>query len=69
MSMETTNRPRIIRKPELLNMVGASGPTIWRWEKAGTFPKRIRLGGNSVGYLESEVLQWLQERIDEREGR
>lgn len=64
--MSATAKPRILRRPEVLEMVGASAPTIWRWEKAGTFPRRIRLGGNSVGYLESEILQWLQERIDER---
>jgi prophage regulatory protein len=59
--METEKRPRqrIIRKPELLNMIGLSDPTIWRMEKDGNFPKRLRLGGNSCGWLESEVLEWL----------
>ncbi len=65
--MLTATRPRILRRPDVLDMVGASAPTIWRWEKAGTFPRRIRLGGNSVGYLESEILEWLQHRLDERE--
>jgi prophage regulatory protein len=34
---------------------------------AGQFPKRVRLGANRVGWVESEVLDWLQERIDRRE--
>jgi prophage regulatory protein len=63
--MEKT-KERVIRKPELLTIIGLSDPTIWRMEKDGRFPKRIRLGGNSCGWLESEVDVWLQERAAER---
>lgn len=63
---QAVQRPRIIRKPELLNIVGLSDPTIWRMEREGTFPKRLRLGGNSCGWLESEVTGWLNERIEAR---
>lgn len=58
---------RIIRKPELLRIVGVSHPTIWRMEKAGKFPKRISLGKNSVGWLESEIKQWLENMAQNRE--
>lgn len=61
-----SQKNRVIRKPELLNMVGLSDPTIWRMEKNGTFPKRIRLGGNSCGWLENEVACWLSERAAAR---
>lgn len=57
---------RILRKPELLAMVGLSDPTIWRMEKDGKFPKRIRLGGNSCGWISDEVDSWLEERMAER---
>ena len=63
--MEKT-KERIIRKPELLSIIGLSDPTIWRMEKDGKFPKRLRLGGNSCGWLESEVDDWLKERAAER---
>ena len=63
--MEKT-KERVIRKPELLTIIGLSDPTIWRMEKDGRFPKRIRLGGNSCGWSESEVDVWLQERTAER---
>lgn len=66
MEQKTENRQRIIRKPELLNMVGLSDPTIWRMERDGSFPKRLRLGGNSCGWLESEVLHWVQSRMEAR---
>ena len=57
---------RIIRKPELLKMIGVSHPTIWRWEKAGRFPRRINLGPNSTGWFESEVAEWLKNKAEQR---
>jgi prophage regulatory protein len=63
--MEKTAK-RIIRKPELLAMIGLSDPTIWRMEREGKFPKRLRLGGNSCGWLESEVSDWIGQRAAAR---
>lgn len=57
---------RVIRKPELQQIVGLSDVTIYRMEKAGRFPRRIQLGGNSVGWLASEIKGWLGERAAER---
>ena len=59
---------RILRKPELLSMLGLSDPTIWRLERAGKFPGRIRLGGSAVGWFESEVTDWLRKKADARAG-
>lgn len=59
-------RERIIRKKELLEMIGLSDATIWRMEKKGDFPLRLRLGGNSCGWLESEIYGWLNLRADAR---
>jgi prophage regulatory protein len=53
---------RIIRKPEALKMLGVSDCTIWRWERAGSFPKRISLGANSTGWFEHEIREWLEKR-------
>ena len=64
--MEEKKLTRILRKPELLALVGLSDPTIWRLEKLGKFPKRIRLGSNSCGWVSSEILTWLEERMAER---
>ena len=57
---------RVIRKPELKGMLGLSDTTIWRLERAGKFPKRLQMGGNSVGWLHSEVIQWLVRKAGER---
>lgn len=53
---------RIIREPEVLKMVGFSRSTLWRREKAGDFPKRRLISTRSVGWLESEVREWIKSR-------
>ena len=58
---------RILSKRQLKELVLYSSQHIARLEAAGQFPKRVRLGANRVGWVESEVLDWLQERIDRRE--
>ena len=50
---------RFIRFPELQRKVGKSRTTVWRDEREGLFPARRRTGKNSVGWLESEVDDWI----------
>lgn len=58
---------RILSKRQLKELVLYSPQHIARLEAAGKFPKRVQLGPNRVGWVEDEVLEWLQERIDRRE--
>ncbi|WP_371229863.1 helix-turn-helix transcriptional regulator [Roseovarius sp. 2305UL8-3] len=58
---------RILSKRQLKELVLYSPQHIARLEKSGKFPKRIILGPNRVGWVESEVLDWLQQRLDSRE--
>ena len=58
---------RIISKRQLRELVLYSPQHIARLEKAGTFPKRIKLGQNRVGWVEAEVLDWLQAKLADRE--
>jgi prophage regulatory protein len=56
----------IIRASELARLVPFSLNHIRRLEYAGTFPKRVRLGANRVGWVLAEVEQWLQNRMKDR---
>lgn len=46
---------RIIRLREVVRLTGLHESTIYRKEKAGKFPQRVRLGPNSVGFFEDEI--------------
>ena len=58
---------RILSKRQVKELVLYSPQHIARLEKAGKFPNRVRLGLNRVGWVEEEVLDWLQRRLDSRE--
>jgi prophage regulatory protein len=60
------NKKRILRAYEVQEKVKLSAPTLWRMEKAGTFPKRIPLGAGSVGWLENEVDEWIDAKAAKR---
>jgi len=57
---------RILSKKDLRALVLYSPAHIDRLEKAGLFPRRVQLGPCRVGWVESEVLSWLEDRIRER---
>jgi prophage regulatory protein len=60
--MEDRMTVRFIRRPEAAQITGLSVSTLWRMEVAGKFPARRQLNANSVGWLESEVLEWVESR-------
>ena len=43
-------------------LVPVSRATIMRWERAGRFPRRVRLSQRSVGWLESEINAFVSSR-------
>lgn len=58
---------KLLRKDglELLG-VYESHSTLLRWEAAGLFPKRIKLAGFRVAWVESEVLEWIEQCSEKR---
>ena len=58
---------RILSKRQVKELVLYSPQHIARLEKAGLFPRRVQLGPNRVGWVEDEVLDWVQDRLDRRE--
>ena len=53
---------RVLNVKDVVGMTGLSKVTIWRKEKSGAFPKRINLTTRRVGWIESEVVGWLETR-------
>ncbi len=58
---------RIISSRELREMVSYSNMQVWRMERDGRFPKRIKLGPGRVGWSLREVQDWIADRKAERE--
>ncbi len=54
--------PRIIRLPELINRTGLGRSTIYQLINDGKL-KRIKLGARSMGFLETEVNDWIASKV------
>lgn len=65
----STGVSRILRIRDVMAKSGLSRSNIYQLSTSGTFPKRIQLveGGTSVGWLESEIEEWINKRISERD--
>jgi len=53
---------RILRTVEVGNLTGLSRTTRWRLVKNGKFPKPLELSDGTVGWRESELLEWIATR-------
>jgi len=53
---------RIILEAERKRMTGISRTTAWRMEKNGQYPKRRKVSDGLVGWLESELDEWIANR-------
>ena len=57
----------ILRLPEVKKTTGLSRSGIYQLIALGAFPKQIKLGVRSSGWIESEVLEWIDEKIADRD--
>jgi prophage regulatory protein len=70
MMMVITQLPeRSLRLPEVQQLVPYSKMHIDRLEKAGEFPRRIRLGAGRVVWKQSEILAWVESKRAEVESK
>lgn len=61
--METTMATLILRLPEVKTRVGLSRSAIYLAVSRAEFPRPVQLGARAVGWLESEVEDWIRERV------
>ena len=58
---------RIIRLKVVIDSTGLSRSTLYKYIGEGTFPKPVSLGDRCVGWVDSEVHDWILARIEERD--
>lgn len=57
--------PSILRLPVVQARTGLSRSTIYQRIAGGTFPKPISLGARAVGWVETEIADWLSRQIEQ----
>jgi prophage regulatory protein len=75
---QKNNKPKnkLIRFPEVMSRTGYGRTSIYRKMEDGSFPKSLKLGGppkdpnvfdsRAIAWIEDEVDQWIESRIEDR---
>lgn len=59
---------QVLRLPQVCKVTGLCRSMIYRLEAERRFPSRIKIGLRAVGWIESEVQEWLAIRIERSRG-
>ena len=63
MAQPIQREPAFLRRKQVESRTGLSRSTIYQYVKDGVFPKPVPLGPRAVGWLESEVSEWIAGRV------
>lgn len=55
----------LIRLPEVQRRTGYSKAWIYRLMSQGKFPTSVKIGTRAIAFVESEIDEWVNERIAE----
>jgi prophage regulatory protein len=55
---------RILRLPNVLDRIGLSRSTVYQRVTEGRFPRPVSLGARAVGWIETEVEEWIAHQIE-----
>jgi prophage regulatory protein len=61
--MEMAMAISILRLPAVKTRVGLSRSAIYLAISRAEFPRPVQLGARAVGWLESEIEEWIRERV------
>ena len=54
---------RFLRLPEVMARTGLSRSTIYVRLEQGRFPRPVSLGARAVGWIDSEIDEWMSDRV------
>jgi prophage regulatory protein len=64
MAEEIRKPPSVSRLKKVMARTGLSRSTIYARIAEGKFPKSINLGGRAVGWVDDDITDWLEQKID-----
>jgi prophage regulatory protein len=57
---------KLLRLDTVMERVPYSRPNIYRLIRLGQFPRQVSLGSRAVAWRESEINQWIAQRVQKR---
>jgi prophage regulatory protein len=58
---------RFLRLKEVMALTGLGRSSIYKFMDEDKFPKSVPLGGRAVAWVESEIEDWMNERLSLRD--
>ena len=58
-----SSKPRLINRAEVCSRVSLCKASVYKRMSVGEFPRPISIGGGRVAWLESDIDQWIAERL------
>jgi prophage regulatory protein len=62
-SAEPPKPQRILRLAQVREVTGLGRSFIYQLQAQNLFPQRVKIGARAVGWIETEVQQWIAKRI------
>lgn len=75
MTEQVNSTIRVLRSPEVSKRLSISKSTIYDWLNPKSprfdsqFPRPVKIGRMATGWLESEINEWLRNKIESSRGR
>ncbi|RYM64754.1 dipicolinate synthase [Serratia liquefaciens] len=60
---------KLLRLPEVQKRTGYSRAWLYRLMREERFPAAIKIGSRSIAFIESEIDEWINQRIAESRGK
>lgn len=60
---------KLIKIKEVSALTSLARATIYKYVAEEVFPKQVSLGANCVAWVESEVLEWIEQKIAQRDSQ
>jgi prophage regulatory protein len=61
------DRPTLLRRPDVRARTGLSDTRIDELERRGAFPRRVQISQRAVGWVDSEITDYIRARIAARD--
>ena len=65
--METQPQKRFIRLSQVEMLTGYKRSRLYDFVKAGTFPQPLKIGPRATAWVEGEVQDWINQKIEQRD--
>ena len=58
---------QVIRLSSVIEATGLGRSSIYKYISEGKFPKPISLGDRAIGWVSTEIDEWIRDKIEERD--